>query len=143
MNNAPTIEMRAYHPSDLPTLTEWWLAHDGRRRPEAMLPKCGVVCMMGGQPVAALFLHMDNSCGMCMAEHAVSRPGLTLKKAREAFRHCVACLKHVAGVHGYHTMAAYVPPALARILGRDGFSQAETDLVQMLTTIQEEEPDHG
>jgi hypothetical protein len=140
MNNI-ALQMRAYAPSDLPLLTGWWLAHDGQRRPEGMLPKCGVVCEMDGRPVAALFLHMDNSCGMCMAEHAVSAPGLSLKQAREAFRHCVACLKQVARVHGYHTMAAYVSAPVARILKSQGFATAETDLVQMLTST--EDQDHG
>jgi hypothetical protein len=131
MNNL-ALQMRAYAPSDLPMLTEWWLAHDGQRRPESVLPKCGVICEMNGQAVAALFLHMDNSCGMCLAEHAVSRPGLSLKKAREAFKHCVGCLIEVARTHGYHTMAAFTPPPVARILSRAGFRTGQTDLVQML-----------
>lgn len=129
------FHMRAYGPADLDLLNDWWVEHDGRRRAEHGLPKCGVVCELDGEPVAALFLHMDNSCGMCLAEHAVSRPGLTLKKATAAFKHCVACIKQVAGVHGYHTMAVYTHPGIARILEKVGFTRGEENLVQMFAGV--------
>lgn len=137
-----TFQIRAYAASDFPLLTDWWLAHDGQRRPESILPKCGVICSINDKPAAALFLHMDNSCGMCMVEHAVSRPGLSLKKARQAFGHCVACLKKVAGVHGYHTMAVYCFEPIARVLEKAGFSRGEDSLVQMFSSI-EPEVSHG
>jgi len=129
----PSYTIRAYAAGDFELLTEWWLAHDGQRRPETILPRCGVVCSINDKPAAALFLHMDNSCGMCMVEHAVSRPGLSLKKARAAFGHCVACLKKIAGVHGYHTMAVYCPEPIAYILERTGFSRGEDNLVQLFS----------
>jgi hypothetical protein len=138
----PIYTIRAYAAADFELLTEWWLAHDGQRRPATILPKCGVVCSINDKPAAALFLHMDNSCGMCMVEHAVSRPGLSLKKARAAFGHCVAVLKKIAGVHGYHTMAAFVPAAIARTLENVGFMRAEENLVQMVGFI-EPEVSHG
>lgn len=141
MNDA-TFQLRPYAGSDFSMLTEWWLAHDGQRRPESTLPKCGVICLINNKPAAALFLHMDNSCGMCMAEHAVSRPGLTLSKARKAFGHCVAVLKKIAGVHGYHTMAVYCAEPIARILGNTGFSRGEDNLVQMFCAV-EPEVSHG
>jgi len=132
------FQIRAYAAADFEMLTDWWLAHDGQRRPESVLPKCGVICLINDKPAAALFLHMDNSCGMCMVEHAVSRPGLTLSKARKAFRHCVAVLKKIAGVHGYHTMAVYCPEPIAYILERDGFARGEESLVQLFSFIEPE-----
>jgi hypothetical protein len=138
----PIYTIRAYAAADFELLTEWWLAHDGQRRPATILPKCGVVCSINDKPAAALFLHMDNSCGMCMVEHAVSRPGLSLKKARAAFGHCVAVLKKIAGVHGYHTMAVYCPEPIAYILERTGFSRGEDNLVQLFSTV-EPEVSHG
>jgi hypothetical protein len=137
-----TFQIRAYAAGDFELLTEWWLAHDGQRRPATILPKCGVVCSINDKPAAALFLHMDNSCGMCMVEHAVSRPGLSLKKARAAFGHCVAVLKKIAGVHGYHTMAVYCPEPIAYILQRTGFSRGEENLVQLFSAV-EPEVSHG
>jgi hypothetical protein len=138
----PTYNIRAYAPDDFELLTEWWLAHDGQRRQASVLPKCGVICLVNDKPAAALFLHMDNSCGMCMVEHAVSRPGLSLKKARAAFGHCVAVLKKIAGVHGYHTMAVYCPEPIAYILERTGFARGEENLVQLFSTVETEVP-HG
>lgn len=137
----PVYSMRAYAPGDFELLTEWWLAHDGQRRPATILPKVGVVCSINDKPAAALFLHMDNSCGMCMVEHAVSRPGLSLKKARASFSHCVAVLKKIAGVHGYHTMAVYCPEPIAYILERTGFSRAEENLVQLISAVETEVSD--
>jgi hypothetical protein len=108
------ITIRHYEPTDYEMLSEWWHAHGKHRRPEPMLPKCGVVCEIDGKPVSALFLHMDNSCGMCMADHAVSAPGLSLKTALLAFKHCVACLKKIAKDYGYHTMAVTTYRGIAR-----------------------------
>jgi len=140
--NEPTYSIRAYGADDFELLTGWWLAHDGQRRPQSSLPKCGVICEIDGKAAAALFLHMDNSCGMCMVEHAVSRPGLSLKKARAAFAHCVACLKKIAGIHGYHTVAVYCREPIAYILQRAGFSRGEENLVQLFSAV-EAEVHHG
>jgi hypothetical protein len=134
MNN---ITMRPYTESDYDMLCEWWHAHGKQRRPEQMLPKCGVVCELDGKPTSALFLHMDNSCGMCMADHAVSAPGLSLKAAMLAFRHCVSCLKKIAKDFGYHTMAVFTYPSIARVLERQGFREANRDQVFLMTPTEE------
>jgi hypothetical protein len=135
MNN---ITMRPYTESDYDMLCEWWHAHGKQRRPEQMLPKCGVVCELDGKPTSALFLHMDNSCGMCMADHAVSVPGLSLKQAMLAFRHCVSCLKKIAKDFGYHTMAVFTYPGIARVLERQGFREGTRDQVFLMKSLQEE-----
>jgi hypothetical protein len=131
------IAIRHYEPADYEMLCAWWKAHHGMIRPEVMLPKCGVVCELDGKPVSALFLHMDNSCGMCMAEHAVSAPGLSLKKASLAFKHCVACLKKIAADLGYHTMCVFSYPSIARVLKSQGFSKTDGNLIQMMTSTKE------
>jgi hypothetical protein len=135
MNN---ITMRPYTDGDYDMLCEWWHAHGKQRRPEQMLPKCGVVCELDGKPTSALFLHMDNSCGMCMADHAVSVPGLSLKQAMLAFRHCVSCLKKIAKDFGYHTMAVFTYPGIARVLERQGFREGTRDQVFLMKSLQEE-----
>lgn len=134
--------VKHYEAKDFDLLNSWWVAHDGQPRNQNILPACGVICERNGEPVTALFLHMDNSCGMSMIEHAVSRPKLSLKIAMEGFRHCVSVLKKIAATHGYHTMAAFVHPAIARVLEGQGFSKAETGLIQMLVHI-ELEVRHG
>jgi hypothetical protein len=133
------ITIRHYEPTDYEMLSEWWHAHGKHRRPEPMLPKCGVVCEIDGKPVSALFLHMDNSCGMCMAEHAVSAPGLSLKTAMLAFKHCVACLKKIAKDFGYHTMAVTTYRGIARRLESQGFRELSCNQVAMIASTSEEE----
>jgi hypothetical protein len=133
------ITIRHYEPTDYEMLSEWCYFHGKHPRPEPMLPKCGVVCEIDGQPVSALFLHMDNSCGMCMADYAVSAPSLSLKQALLAFRHCVACLKKMARELGYHTMAVFTYPSIARVLERQGFREANRDQVFLMTPTKEEE----
>jgi hypothetical protein len=133
------IHIRHYEPTDYEMLSEWWHAHGKHRRPEPMLPKCGVVCEIDGKPVSALFLHMDNSCGMCMAEHAVSAPGLSLKTAMLAFKHCVACLKKIAKDFGYHTMAVFTYPGIARVLERQGFREMSNNQIAMIASTTGEE----
>ena len=133
------IHIRHYESSDYEMLSEWWHAHGKHRRPEPMLPKCGVVCEINGKPVSALFLHMDNSCGMCMADHAVSAPGLSLKTSMLAFKHSVACLKKIALDLGYHTMAVFTYPSIARVLERQGFREMSNNQIAMIASTTGEE----
>ena len=133
------IHIRHYEPTDYEMLSEWWHAHGKHRRPEVMLPKCGVVCEIDGKPVSALFLHMDNSCGMCMAEHAVSAPGLSLKIAMLAFKHCIDCLRKIARDLGYHTMAVFTYPGIARVLAGQGFREMSNNQIAMIAPLTEEE----
>lgn len=136
MNN---IAIRHYEPADYEMLCAWWHSHGKPSRPEIFLPKCGVVCELDGKPVSALFLHMDNSCGMCMADHAVSAPGLSLKKALMAFKHCVACLKKIAADLGYHTMSVFTYPGIARRLEYQGFRKISNNQIAMIAPTTEEQ----
>lgn len=132
-----SIHMRPYLDSDYEMLSQWRVAHGKDIVPEIVLPKCGVICEINGQPTASLFLHMSNSNGMCMVEHAVSAPSLSIKLAREAFGHCMSCLKKIAHDLGYHTMAIFTYPSIARILKGHGFHVGEKNLVQMFAPTQE------
>lgn len=138
MNNH-VITMRHYDDRDYELLCEWWVIRDGEHRPKSIIPKCGVICEFDGKPISALFMFMDNSSGNCLLEHAVSKPGISLKRSLEAFRHCVAVLKRIALTHGYHTMVAYAHPAVGRVLSANGFDQTNNDLVQMVAILEEEE----
>ena len=134
MNN---ITLRPYTDGDYDMLCEWWHAHGKQEKPGIMLPKCGVVCELDGKPTSALFLHMDNSCGMCMADHAVSVPGLSLKQAMLAFHHCVSCLKKIASDLGYHSMAVFTYPGISRLLKKNGFQQVSQNNVLLIAATKE------
>jgi hypothetical protein len=133
------IQIRHYEATDYEMLSEWWHAHGKHRRPEQMLPKCGVIAEIEGKPVAALFLYMDNSSGMCMADHAVSAPSLSLKTSMLAFKHCIACLKKVALELGYHTMAVFTYSSIARVLERQGFREMSNNQIAMIASTTGEE----
>jgi hypothetical protein len=135
MNN---ITMREFTEADHDMISEWCYFHGKHPRPLPMLPKCGVICEMEGEPVSALFLCMDNSSGMCMADHAVSRPRLPLKTALEAFRHCMTCLQKIARGFGYHTMAVFTAPGIARILERQGFQKLSDNQVFLISSLSKE-----
>ncbi len=135
MNN---ITMRPYTDGDYDMLCEWWHAHGKQEKPSIMLPKCGIICELDGDPATALFLHMDNSCGMCMAEHAVSKPCLTLKQAKTAFLHCVSCLRKIASDLGYHSMAVFTYPGISRLLKKNGFQQVSQNNVLLVAATKEE-----
>ena len=134
MNN---ITLRPYTDGDYDMLCEWRKAHGTAPIPAVMFPKCGVVCERDGVPVFSLFLHMSNSNGMCMAEHAASAPGLSLQSTREAFGHCVECLKTIAYDFGYHTMAIFTYPGIARFAKKHGFIESEKNLIQMFASTKE------
>jgi hypothetical protein len=132
------IHIRHYEPTDYDMISEWCYFHGKHPRPEPMLPKCGVICEMEGEPVSALFLCMDNSSGMCMADHAVSKPRLPLKKALLAFRHCMACLQKIAIGLGYHTMAVFTYEGIAKVLKNQGFQELNRDQVFLVKPLLEE-----
>lgn len=132
------IAIRHYEPADYDMLCAWWHGHGQTELSSALLPKCGVICELDGKPVSALFLHMDNSNGTCLIDHAISLPGLPLKKSLSAFKHCVACLKQIAHDLGYHTMAVFTYPSIARVLDKCGFEKGMEGLVQMLTSTKED-----
>lgn len=135
MNN---ITLREFTDADHDMISEWCYFHGRHPRPLAMLPKCGVICEIEGEPVSALFLCMDNSSGMCMADHAVSKPRLPLKTALEAFRHCMNCLQKIARGFGYHTMAVFTYNGIARVLKNQGFQELNRDQVFLVKPLLEE-----
>ena len=74
-----------------------------------------------------------------MADHAVSAPGLSLKKALTAFKHCVSCLKKIAHDLGYHTMAVFTYPGIARRLEYQGFREISNNQIAMIAPTTEEQ----
>jgi hypothetical protein len=135
MNNNVTI--RPYVDDDYEMIREWWESHSRLSRPKQYLPKCGVVCEIDGEPISALFLHMDNSCGMCMIDHAVAKPKLPLAKSMLAFKHSIACLRKVALEFGYHSMTVITYPGISRILRKLGFAEISRNQVSMIGLTKE------
>ena len=89
-----------------------------------------------GEDVAALWLYMDNSVGVCFAEHAVTRPGLKMGEAKAALLMALDFLRTEARVLGYGLMLIHTLPAFARVLGRAGlFAEFGRNKVTMIGGI--------
>ena len=65
----PLFQLRMFEPdNDYEAVADWFALHGAVAPPKAVLPKLGIVCQQDGEDVAALWLYMDNSVGVCWAE---------------------------------------------------------------------------
>lgn len=130
----PLLQLRMYDPAnDAPMIAKWCEAHGYKGIPPHILPKLGVVVQADGTDVAALWLYMDNSCGVAFAEHPITKGGLNLKLAKEAMLLALDFVKKEAAACGYHTIIIRTLPPLARYAKQAGFViDSERTLVTML-----------
>jgi len=118
----PLIQLRPFVDEDFPAFLDWLHGHGHPGIPPTILPKLGVVVTADEQPVAMLFLYMDNSCGVAFLEHAVTAPGTSLAAARAAMRAATGYLEDQAHSFGYIIICATTLPAVARTLSDCGYN---------------------
>ena len=136
----PLLQLRLYDPAqDAPMIAEWCHAHGYGGMPAHILPALGVVAQADGEDVAALWLYMDNSCGVAFAEHPITRGGLSTKLAKAALIMAMQFLQKEAAATGYHTIIIRTLPALARWAKECGFvKDSERTMVTMVCSVNEE-----
>ena len=146
MDNEIDLRVRQFLPEDYPMVCDWAYHHrQGRERfekgyrppPLEMLPPVGVIVYQI-EPVAdlaACWCYFALGCPSCLIDHAVTRPGLSLGRAREALLRGVDYLKFFASRQGYLVMHAGVSLALGRTLERMGWFRGEENLVQYSTAL--------
>lgn len=134
----PLLQLRMYDPAqDAEMVAQWCRDHGHAGIPNAILPKLGVVVQADGEDIAALWLYMDNSCGVAFAEHPVTKGGLSPKLAKSALICAIEFLKVEAAANGYHTIIIRTLPALARWANDAGFvKDSERTLVTMFATLE-------
>jgi hypothetical protein len=115
------LKIRFYLPSDRETVEEWHIAHSSVPTPESILPKFGIVVDAESGPMCAMWLYMDNSCPVCFPEHAISRPGLSVKESKEAFICAMNFFRICAKEMGFQFMILNTLPGIARIMKGQGF----------------------
>ena len=115
------MQLREFNPNDYEMVCKWWEAHGSERLPMEMLPKLGIVVCKDEEPMAALWLYMDNSVGVCFMERVVTKPKLKLTEARDAVLFGIGFLKQRAAAMDYGAMFIRTYPALAKYLKRIGF----------------------
>lgn len=136
----PVYQLRMFDPEkDYAMVTEWWQAHDAPVPPAIVLPKLGVVCTREGEDVAALWLYMDNSVGVCFAEYLVTRPKLDVVTSRQAAKVMFDYLKQTAVGFGYFLMRVVTKKPIARFMRNEGFSSEQDNVVTMLAPLTKEE----
>lgn len=124
-NDAPIWSVREYLKSDWPLVSSWWDSHShGSVLHEQLLPPLGIIVEHDSIPVCGCFLYMAASIGVCWLEYPVSRPGLKLHEAKEAFHMAVQALEKCAKENDYGIMFAHTLPAIAHVMRSFGF-QAE------------------
>ena len=124
---------------DYAMIENWHRGHGRTVPPVAILPRLGVIVTGAGEDVAALWLYMDNSVGVCFPEHAVTRPGLKMGQARAALLLALDFLRKEAEAMGYGLMLIHTLPAFARVLGRAGlFTEVGRNKVTMMGNTKEE-----
>lgn len=128
-----------YDPAqDAAMIAEWCQAHGYSGMPPHILPALGVVAQADGEDVAALWLYMDNSCGVAFAEHPITRGGLSTKLAKAALVMAMRFLQKEAAATGYHTIIIRTLPALARWAKECGFvKDNERNMVTMICSVNE------
>lgn len=123
---------------DHPMIAEWSTHHNYAGVCAAILPRLGVVVQADGEDVAAVWLYMDNSCGVCFAEHPITKGGLSMRLAKASLIFAINFLKLEARSCGYHTMIIRTLPPLARWAKDAGFvKDGERQLVPMICPLVE------
>ena len=117
----PTFQVRDYLQTDRDSVEEWHSGHGTFPPIEQILPRLGIVIERAGQAFAAMWLYMDNSVGVCFPEHVVTKPGISLRDAREALLVGLGFLRETSRAMGYGVMMVNTLPGIARVLRSEGF----------------------
>jgi len=137
----PPLQIREFNrEEDYNLVSDWWKSHDVSVPPLEMLPKLGIVVYEKDSPLAALWLYLDNSTGVCFLEKAVTAPKLKMSAARDALMLGVAFLKGAAARMDYGVMFLRTYPAMARFAKKLGFV-SEGKPVECLFTLTQEVSD--
>jgi hypothetical protein len=126
--------IREYRSEDYPMLLKWWQGHGWQGVPEAILPKLGVVWEDDGRPVAAAWLYMDNSIGVCMLEWLVADPEAPGKAVLTAIRHITRFLQERASELNYNVMLTTCrQESLARVYEKiGGFTRTDDGMIHLI-----------
>lgn len=125
MGEKSALVVREYVAAGDAAVVDGWYAERGRWAPPvAILPKLGImVATHDGRDLAALWLYMDNSVGVCFPEHICTAPGLGLAEAREALLCGLGFLRERAAAMDYGLLWIHTRPGIARCLERAGMAR--------------------
>lgn len=119
----------------MPMLSGWWDAHGLKGGfPRALLPPLGIMVSDAEGPCAALWCYESFGVGVAFLEFPVSRPGLSSRRAADAFSTAVTGCMMMAGKLAqppgeYRVFRSCTLPGIARVMQRMGFAVDSTPRV--------------
>lgn len=117
-------------------LCEWWRLHGWEPVPAAVLPKLGAIAMLEGVPVAAAWLYMDNSVGVCWLEWLVTNPQATPKQSLIGINTVIQFLREQAVSFDYGVMMTTCRQAsLVRVYEKNGFTKSDEGVTHLLSNL--------
>jgi len=136
--------IRMFQESDYPMVQQWWVEHGWTPVPFGMLPKLGVIWGADGDDLAAGWLYMDNSVGVCMLEWVVSNPVAPGAGVVRAISHIVKFLSAEAIRLNYSVMLTTCrQESLARLYERQGFKKTDSEMIHLVKGLTKEDDDGG
>lgn len=128
------IQLRVFTPEDYPMICQWALAHGKGfvMPPLEHLPTIGQIAFREDGDLAAIWLYLTMATPVCFLEHGVTRPGISLKTAKEAFISMEKCLKEVAASLGYQVMISHCSPGMARVVKAQGWVTANENITTLM-----------
>jgi hypothetical protein len=128
------IQLKIFEPeADYETVKEWWEGHGWNALPAVMLPKLGVMAFTEQHGLAAGWLYMDNSCGVCMLEWLVTNPEVKGTGTVRGLKHVCEFLTKQAKSFGYTIMLTTCrQDSLARFHERNGFQTTDSEMIHLV-----------
>lgn len=117
------LSSRLITDDDYASARDWWSGHHHPDIPQELLPKCGVVIMKDGKPVAMGWLNLDNSTGVSMLNFIVTNPENAPTLSTVAIKLLADSASQVANELGYGIMMVTATKGISALLKRSGFAQ--------------------
>ncbi len=112
-----------YSPNDHgEIIARWWTAHTGRVFQHALLPPVGLVGSDEHGPCCAVWLYMSVGIGVAFLENPVTRPGLSMRKAKLALTTLFKATEEVALTHDYGLIMCHSKLAGKKMMESIGYS---------------------
>lgn len=122
--------------NDYPIVKIWWEGHGWNAVPLAVLPKLGVMAILGGKPIASGWLYMDNSVGVSILEWMVANPDANAKSVYRSIKAIIEFLKTQAKEMHYAIMLTTCKQeSLAKVYEKSGFLRTDSEMIHFIQPL--------
>ena len=118
------VDTRRFLQTDYETFAGWLIAKGAPEPPtQDEVPGFGIVAEDSKGACGFVFLILDHSTEVAIADFLVLRPGLELMDSREAVFELAERAADEAKSMGYRKLIAYAPRALLRLVSKAGWNE--------------------